>query len=214
MQKLLQQNIKSVLTQYPQISSILDNYNIGCSTCSSASCKFIDIIAIHGLNEQKQQSLFKSIAEIVYPGQNVTIPKISAPEKIAKKLSPIIKILMDEHIVIMRIVNAVGVITASDASFDKETMLKVLDFIRKYADKFHHAKEEDILFCQFERSLDIVKTMLEDHVIGRGHIKSARESLDKSDQSTFNEHLKAYAALLTEHIRKEDEILYPWMDSQ
>ena len=26
------------------------------------------------------------------------------------------------------------------------------------------------------------------------------------------EHLEKYAELLTEHIKKEDEILYPWMD--
>ena len=30
----------------------------------------------------------------------------------------------------------------------------------------------------------------------------------------MSEHLRAYGALLTEHIRKEDEVLYPWMDRE
>jgi len=32
-----------------------------------------------------------------------------------------------------------------------------------YADRFHHAKEEDILFKFFDENLDMVKVMCEDH---------------------------------------------------
>ena len=39
------------------------------------------------------------------------------------------------------------------------------------------------------------------------------EGLEQKNKTTVAEHLLAYRALLTEHIRKEDEILYPWMDS-
>jgi hemerythrin-like domain-containing protein len=39
------------------------------------------------------------------------------------------------------------------------------------------------------------------------------EALDKQDEATLAEHLNAYRDLLIEHIRKEDEILYPWMDN-
>ena len=38
------------------------------------------------------------------------------------------------------------------------------------------------------------------------------EALDARDKEVVSEHLKAYRELLAEHIRKEDEILYPWMD--
>jgi hemerythrin-like domain-containing protein len=54
--------------------------------------------------------------------------------------------------------------------------------------------------------------MYEDHTTGRGHVKAMLAALDRQDKATLGEHLLAYRDLLTEHIRKEDEILYPWMD--
>ncbi len=54
--------------------------------------------------------------------------------------------------------------------------------------------------------------MYEDHTTGRGHVKAMLEALDRQDKATLGEHLLAYRELLTEHIKKEDEILYPWMD--
>jgi len=39
-------------------------------------------------------------------------------------------------------------------------------------------------------------------------------AVERRDQKTIAENLMAYRELLTEHIRKEDEILYPWMDNQ
>jgi hemerythrin-like domain-containing protein len=46
----------------------------------------------------------------------------------------------------------------------------------------------------------------------RGHVKAVREALDAGDRETITAPLKAYSELLTEHIKKEDEVLYPWMD--
>ncbi len=41
-----------------------------------------------------------------------------------------------------------------------------------------------------------------------------RKQCDKYCMKNIAENLMAYKELLTEHIRKEDEILYPWMDNQ
>ena len=60
--------------------------------------------------------------------------------------------------------------------------------------------------------MDILKVIHEDHEQGRGHRKAISEALEKKDKAVIAEHLTAYAELLTEHIKKEDEILYPWMD--
>ena len=76
----------------------------------------------------------------------------------------------------------------------------------------HHAKEEDILLKYFDENLDIIKTIYEDHENARAHVKAMLEGLDKKDKGAVSEHLNAYQELLTEHIKKEDEILYPWMD--
>mgnify|MGYP001814330052 FL=1 len=38
------------------------------------------------------------------------------------------------------------------------------------------------------------------------------EALDRRDRQILAKHLLAYRELLTGHIQKEDEILFPWMD--
>jgi len=87
-----------------------------------------------------------------------------------------------------------------------------VDFIRSYADRFHHAKEEDILFACFDPGLDILKAMHEDHDRGRAHVRGVVEALEQGDREGVAAHLAGYAGVLSEHIKKEDEILYPWMD--
>ena len=99
-----------------------------------------------------------------------------------------------------------------DSEEGRQLVLDGIDFIRSYADKYHHAKEEDILFKYFDEDLDILKVMHEDHTQARGHVKAILEAIDRKDRTAVAEHLTAYGELLTEHIRKEDDILYPWMD--
>jgi hemerythrin-like domain-containing protein len=40
------------------------------------------------------------------------------------------------------------------------------------------------------------------------------KGMQENDAPAVAEHLKAYGELLAGHIKKEDEILYPWMDRQ
>ena len=54
--------------------------------------------------------------------------------------------------------------------------------------------------------------MLVDHDHGRGYVKAAVTALDARDRDGLVKQLTAYYELLTEHIQKEDEILYTWMD--
>jgi hemerythrin-like domain-containing protein len=95
----------------------------------------------------------------------------------------------------------------------RQTVGEALHFIRNYADRFHHAKEEDILFKYFDEGSDILTIMCKEHEIGRGHVRAAAAALEQGKATAIIEHLAAYGALLMEHIRKEDEILYPWMNS-
>ena len=87
-----------------------------------------------------------------------------------------------------------------------------IDFIRNYADKYHHAKEEDETFKYFNENLDIIKVIRNDHVKVRNHVKAMLQAIKEKDKKALAEHLKAYSEILPEHIKKEDEILYPWMD--
>jgi hemerythrin-like domain-containing protein len=54
--------------------------------------------------------------------------------------------------------------------------------------------------------------MHKDHENAREHVKGIIEALEKSDRDSIVEHFESYKELLDEHIKKEDEILYPWMD--
>jgi len=94
----------------------------------------------------------------------------------------------------------------------RQLILDGIDMIRSYADRYHHAKEEDILFKYFDENSQILQVMYEDHTTGREHVKAMLEALERKDKNSLGKHLMAYRELLTEHIKKEDEILYPWMD--
>jgi hemerythrin-like domain-containing protein len=218
MEKIIERYIKEIITEYPGIAAILDEYKIGCTGCSVGTCKLRDIIEIHGLSEADERALFSKIAAIIFPGQTVAIPKL--PRKIAgqanqKKFSPPIKMLVDEHTNIKYVLGAIpGTVQLIKENRPEGLALakKAIEFIRNYADKFHHAKEEEILFKLFDETTDIIATMNKEHEIGRSHVRAAAGAIDKMDLAGIEEHLTAYAALLAEHIRKEDEVLYPWMD--
>jgi len=126
-----------------------------------------------------------------------------------------LKKLVDEHRLIKRWVAVIpGFIENLDVAteYGRELVRQGIDFIQSYADKYHHAKEEAILFKYFDENLDIIKIMLADHENARGRVREMLSALDKRDDKTIASHLLAYRDLLIEHIKKEDEVLYWWMD--
>lgn len=218
MEKYLNTPIKEVINKFPKAADILNEYNIGCVPCNVGSCLLKDIVEIHNLTLQKEEELMKKLAGVIYPGKKAVIPKIkrkppASPSEI--KYSPPIKRLVDEHVLIKRLIAAIpGIIKNIDlkSEQDRQVVLDSVDFIRSYADKYHHAKEEEILFKYFDPDLDIIKTMLTDHDTGRNHVKAIVDGVQKQNKDAVIEHLNGCKELLTEHIKKEDEILYPWMD--
>jgi hemerythrin-like domain-containing protein len=218
METILNQYIKELITNYPGIIPVLNQFKIGCTTCSVGTCRLRDIIEIHGLSVENEYTLFKNIADIIYPGQNIEIPYLprkSSEKNDIRKFSPPIQMLVDEHTTIKRVLAAVPSIIAyakKDFADVKLPLQEILNFIRNYADKFHHAKEEDLLFKLFDEKMEIISTMYEEHEVGRLYVRKAAGALDIGDLDTMSANLIEYTTLLTEHIRKEDEILYPWMD--
>lgn len=218
MEKYLNKGIKDLITEFPKVADILNEYNIGCVPCNAGSCLLKDIVEIHNLSLEDEEELMAKIAKVIYPDRKVEIPKIKrkAPAKKGEiTYSPPMKRLVNEHLLIKKWVALVpDVIESLDVESEegRKIILNGVDFIRSYADKFHHAKEEEILFKYFDADLDIVKTMLQDHEAARNHVKAIMEALEKRDKKGVSLHLNGYRELLTEHIKKEDEILYPWMD--
>jgi hemerythrin-like domain-containing protein len=125
------------------------------------------------------------------------------------------KKLVDEHVLIKRwvaLIPEVVKILDVESEEGRQLILNGVDFIRSYADKYHHAKEEEILFEYFDKNLDILQVIYEDHRQARRHVQAILEALGRRDRESIGEHLSAYGELLAEHIKKEDEILYPWME--
>lgn len=218
MEKYLRTPIKEMIGRFPEVGRILDEYGIGCVPCSVGTCLLTDIVEIHNLSADAERGLFGRIAAVLFPGQAVPLPETkrsrpAGPRKIV--YSPPVKRLVEEHQLILRFVALVPEIARTfDAASEehRRLILDAVDFIRSYADRFHHAKEEDILFGYFDPGLDILNVMHEDHRRGRGYVTNLLDALDRGDREGVVANLAGYAALLTEHIKKEDEILYPWMD--
>lgn len=129
-------------------------------------------------------------------------------------------ILSAEH---QHILKVLGFLTkasenlAAGASLDKDFFNKVLDFIRGYADQFHHLKEEEILFAELNKNQQAmpcnpISQMLYEHDLGRGFVKGLAQGLAENNSAKVAENAKSYAELLQEHIFKEDNILYPMAD--
>ena len=218
METLLNKGIKEIIDQYPAVEKVLDNYGIGCGPCSVGICQLKDIVDIHNLPKAQEQELMQKIAGIVYPGQDVKIPSAGKKTPAAGgdiNFSPPMQRLVDEHVLIKRWIALIPrVVDNLDVESDagRQLILDGIDLIRSYADRYHHAKEEDILFEYFDQDSEILQVMYEDHTTGRGHVKAMLEALDRQDRQALAEHLLAYRELLTGHIQKEDEILFPWMD--
>jgi len=102
---------------------------------------------------------------------------------------------------------------------------RIVDFIQGFADKCHHAKEEDLLFPAMEktgvpRQGGPIGVMLAEHTKGREVVRKMKEAAEryaageKKAGAQFAENARAYAALLSQHIHKEDNILYPIADAR
>jgi hemerythrin-like domain-containing protein len=160
------------------------------------------------------------IAQVIFPGQEIEI-KIPERKSVASEgtyqYSPPMKKLVEEHQWILRLLTLIPTLTEHcDLSLaaDQQRMRDAVDFIRSYADKYHHAKEEDILFTYFDQNLDIIQVMFEDHKTARAHVLAIHNAIEAKDMATLASHLTAYGELLKDHIKREDEILYPWLDKQ
>lgn len=132
-------------------------------------------------------------------------------------------VLTEEHRLILRMIELLERNTdlLEQGRFsDWDFYLDAVDFIRHYADRFHHAKEEDILFRELVRNgmpreNSPVAAMLLAHDQGRGFVRGMEQAALRAregDEDAVDEvvgNARDYAALLREHIDTEDHILYP-----
>lgn len=217
LEKQLPRPIKEVITEFPAITDILNDYDIGCGTCMVGTCLLKDVVSIHSLPTEVESKMMARIAAVLSTPGQISLPQPSGVplRKSEITYSAPIKRLVDEHVLIKKWLALIPeIIKNMDVTSEegKKLIVDGIDFIRSYADRYHHGKEEDILFKYFDEQSEIIQAMHSDHETGRSHVKAIGDALEKNDTATINTHLQAYRELLLEHIKKEDEILFPWMD--
>jgi hemerythrin-like domain-containing protein len=138
------------------------------------------------------------------------------------------ELLIQEHELIkqcLRIINIVCDKLESGEQVDSLHLEKIVTFIRNFADKYHHSKEEDILFdemCKigFSKESGPISVMLSEHDMGRKLVKEINNALelyqdgDKNATAVIVEMAQKYSTLLDQHIDKENKVLYPMADAR
>jgi hemerythrin-like domain-containing protein len=97
----------------------------------------------------------------------------------------------------------------------------VIDFIKIYADRTHHGKEEDILFRELsnkqmsDQDRQIMDELVDEHVLGRKITKELVEanakyrSGEKSTLAIIVSKLRELVNFYPKHIEKEDKVFFP-----
>jgi len=135
-------------------------------------------------------------------------------------------VLKHEHRIIERMLNilesAVQHVEAGQA-VSADLFRQAVDFVRVFADRCHHGKEESNLFPRMEekgvpRQGGPIGVMLIEHDQGRAYVRGMAEAIDgyargeASARQQIVQNARDYIALLRQHIMKEDNILFPMAD--
>lgn len=140
-----------------------------------------------------------------------------------------IELMMNEHSHIKRMLKVIRkyswkVLRNEDVNF--KDFYKMIDFVRNYADKHHHKKEENLLFTKMGEELGEhikngpVMGMLMEHQYGRYYMTNLEEALQELEEGKEEAKLDiianavSYTNLLAKHIEKEDSSLYQFADQK
>ena len=139
-----------------------------------------------------------------------------------------VDILVKEHKLILQAINRLKTenrkIQTSEA-VNPNFITTAVDFLRTYADRFHHGKEEGILFKELsqkklnEKDNKTMNELILEHAFARRTVtalESAKEKWISGDKQALKEVLDLTAALIKlypAHTEKEDKhFFYPCME--
>ena len=131
--------------------------------------------------------------------------------------------LMIEHRLIERMIKLMEIEMQNidrDSKSDISFIENACDFLKTYADRCHHGKEEDILFSKLkdknlsEEHREILGQLINEHKLARkttSELAAVNQDYKnglKDRVSDIQRHLKALTGLYPEHIKKEDKIFF------
>jgi hemerythrin-like domain-containing protein len=128
--------------------------------------------------------------------------------------------LRNEHEAILHVFKILDAMRASNSQ-DADQQLRfgneLVNFLKIFADKCHHGKEENYLFTALEaaglpNTNGPIGMMLHEHVLARQHIAAMRAALAEKDLAAFKQSALDYQQLLRDHIAKENDVLFVLAD--
>lgn len=132
--------------------------------------------------------------------------------------------LMREHkaiLIALDVIEKMSQRVRNDKEIDLKDIEEIIDFLKIFADKCHHGKEEDFLFPALEeigvqKQNGPIGIALEQHKRGRELISRMMESIEskKINKLAFVYAASDYVNLLRVHIEKEDTLLFPTGDAK
>lgn len=132
--------------------------------------------------------------------------------------------LMIEHRLIERMISIIQAALArveETQTIDPLFVDNAVDFIRVYADRTHHGKEEEILFRDLngknlsDADRQIMTELIAEHAFGRENTKALVEANTRYRNGDISALAKVMTCLRTlvnfypKHIEKEDKIFFP-----
>ena len=136
-----------------------------------------------------------------------------------------IEIMVEEHKNIKRMLAVIRkycsrILNGENVQY--EEFNKIIDFVRNYADKHHHGKEETMLFNRMMEELGATAEKLVrygmnvEHDLGRLHIQELEAAVNRVLNGDMDSRLDvianaiSYTHLLYRHIDKEDGVVYKY----
>ncbi|MBI4947252.1 MAG: hemerythrin domain-containing protein [Bacteroidetes bacterium] len=131
------------------------------------------------------------------------------------------KVLFDEHEIIINSIDTVrqanSLIGKDNEAYEK-LIHQLIGFFRNYADKYHHFKEEEILFPEMAKRNElladgVIKEMFENHSDFREMIKNIEISLNAKKYLDAQLQLEKYTEALLDHIAVENDEVFQTAES-
>lgn len=133
--------------------------------------------------------------------------------------------LREEHRAVklmLRILDGVCTNIESGKNVEHEHLERLVEFMKVFVDRCHHTKEEVYLFPEMKKAEipgagELIDSLLMEHKQGREYVNRIGEAVSRKEWdrvgSAMVESSRAYIQLLTLHIEKEDNDLFPRADS-
>ncbi len=132
----------------------------------------------------------------------------------------------DNILQMLDVVRSASLKVLAGESVPQDDFTKMISFIREYADKTHHGKEEEFLFREMLAELgqpgqNLIRSgMLVEHDLGRLYVADLENAVnafaaDPGDENRLDILVAAgsYVNLLKRHISKENAAVFPFGDS-